>query len=122
MPRFVILHHQVPPKSQRISHWDLMLEQGDHLTTWEFPKAPEVGTCFNVVPLANHRLEYLDYEGPLTRQRGTVSRYDWGKYTTILEDAEQQVILLDGQLLVCRLTIGKIPGNAEKILVQIDPR
>ena len=104
-----------------MSHWDLMLEYGDHLATWELPKPLDVGTRLDVVQLANHRLEYLDYEGPLTRQRGTVSRYDWGKYTTILEDAEQKVILLEGQLLVGRLTIGKIPGNAEKILVQIDP-
>ena len=121
MPRFVILHHQVPPESPRLSHWDLMLEEGDHLATWELSEAPEVGICLNVVQLPNHRLDYLDYEGPLTRQRGMVLRYEWGNYTTISVDAEQQVILLHGQSLVGRLTIGKIPGNEHKIPLRLDP-
>ena len=116
MPRFVILHHQVPLESPRLSHWDLMLEQGDHLTTWELPEAPEVGTRLNVVLLANHRLEYLEYEGPLTLQRGTVLRYDWGNYTTVSDDADQQVFLLHGQSMVCRLTIGKIAGEIQTIV------
>ena len=121
MPRFVILHHQVLPESKRLNHWDLMLERCDYLATWELPEAPEIGTCLNVVPLENHRLEYLEYEGPLTRQRGTVSRHEWGNYETIFEDARQQVVLLRGQSLVCRLTIGKKTIDDHKIAMRIDP-
>ena len=121
MPRFVILHHKLPPESSRLSHWDLMLEQEDHLTTWELPEAPEVGTRLNVVPLANHRLEYLDYEGPLTQQRGTVSRYEWGNYTKVLDDALQQVVVLHGQALEGRLTIGKVMGRGKAVPLRLDP-
>ncbi|MEC7696425.1 MAG: DNA polymerase ligase N-terminal domain-containing protein [Planctomycetota bacterium] len=121
MPRFVILHHKLPPESSRRSHWDLMLEHGDHLATWELPEVLEVGTRLDVVPLANHRLEYLDYEGPLTEQRGTVSRYEWGSYKTVLDDALQQVVVLHGQTLEGRLTIGKANERGRAVPLRLDP-
>ena len=104
-----------------MSHWDLMLESGDHLATWELPKPLDVGTRLDVVQLANHRLEYLDYEGPLTQQRGTVSRYEWGSYKTVLDDALQVVVVLHGQALEGRLTIGKATERGRLVPLRLDP-
>ena len=98
-----------------------MLEYGDHLATWELPEALEVGARLDVVPLANHRLAYLDYEGPLTEQRGTVSRYEWGSYKTVLDDARQQVVVLHGQTLEGRLTIGKANERGRAVPLRLDP-
>ena len=121
MPRFVILHHKLPPESSRMSHWDLMLECGDHLATWELPEPLRVGIRLDIVPLANHRLEYLDYEGPLTEQRGTVSRYEWGSYKTVFDDALQVVVVLHGQFLEGRLTIGKANERGRVVPLRLDP-
>lgn len=83
--QFVILHHQLPPDSDRPSHWDLMLEHHGQLATWALERAP---SAINHSPhpesiparqLDPHRLEYLHYQGPVSGGRGTVTRYDAGE-------------------------------------------
>lgn len=75
--RFVILHHQIPAKPGRESsqHWDLMLEDGSELLTWAIQERPEAGKTIPARQLPNHRLKYLDYEGPISDDRGSVSRF-----------------------------------------------
>lgn len=75
MPRFVILRHDHP-----MLHWDLMLEEGDVLATWRLPARPEGACTMRAVKLGNHRLHYLDYEGPVSGGRGHVVRWDRGEY------------------------------------------
>ena len=68
MPRFVILRHDRPEGE----HFDFMLEAGDVLKTWALPRPPAVGVEMDCEALADHRLAYLDYEGPISgrsRQR-----------------------------------------------------
>ncbi|MEK7756539.1 MAG: DNA polymerase ligase N-terminal domain-containing protein [Planctomycetota bacterium] len=74
--RFVILHHRQDPGE----HWDLMLEQGDVLLTWQLLRNPTVLVNYPIPArrTGDHRKAYLDYEGPLTRNRGTVRRVDCG--------------------------------------------
>ncbi|MDE0938478.1 MAG: hypothetical protein OSA43_00835 [Pirellulales bacterium] len=121
MPRFVILRHQMPPQSSRPDHWDLMLEDGSHLLTWALPAVPLVGEQFWALPLAEHRLEYLDYEGPLTGDRGRVTRHDWGNYKKLSDDNQQQIFMLRGQYMSSRVTIGKITKNAGEVELRIEP-
>ena len=74
--RFVILHHRLDDGE----HWDLMLEEGDVLLTWQLLREP-VNRDSLPIParrIGNHRKAYLDYEGPLTGDRGTVRRVDSG--------------------------------------------
>src|SRR5204862_462785 len=72
MPRFVILEHDHPER-----HWDFMLEAGPVLRTWRLAKAPDAtGIRIAAQPLGDHRALYLDYEGPLSGARGTVTRWD----------------------------------------------
>jgi DNA polymerase Ligase (LigD) len=73
MPRFVILTHDWP-----FPHYDLMLESGDMLRTWRLSGPPIEGQAVIAEPLGNHRLAYLDYEGPVSGGRGRVERWDWG--------------------------------------------
>ena len=78
MYRFVILHHQSPSGE----HWDVMLETDGALTTWSIPPQCPSGTSFvcSATALPIHRKHYLDYEGEITGNRGTVTRVDAGIY------------------------------------------
>jgi hypothetical protein len=78
-PRFVILHHA----SGRGEHWDLMLEQGEVLRTWQLARSPVGCTDWPIParPIGDHRKHYLTYEGPVSRDRGDVWRVASGTYT-----------------------------------------
>ena len=56
----------------------------------------------NTVPaerLADHRLAYLDYEGPVSGNRGSVVRLDRGTYETRSESDDCWEITLTGEFL-----------------------
>ena len=66
--RFVLLHHTLPDDSIRKSHWDLMIEAGDFLLTFELQSLPDnladsAQVAWPVTRLADHRRHYLDFEG-----------------------------------------------------------
>lgn len=88
MPRFVVLEHDWP-----YLHWDLMLETGEQLRTWRLAGKPAPGLLLDALPLPDHRPFYLDYEGPLSNNRGTVRRWDAGEFT-ILQAAPDLVALV----------------------------
>lgn len=80
MPRFVILEHDHPHL-----HWDLMLECGPALRTWRLAEPPAPGKAVAAEPLPDHRPVYLDYEGPVSGNRGQVRRWAAGDYQTLAE-------------------------------------
>ena len=87
MPRFVLLRHECPNDNPRPSHWDLMLEHNGVLWTWALDELlGDVRLSTTALRLANHRIDYLDYEGPLSAGRGSVTRVDRGNYTTDSRD------------------------------------
>ena len=53
--------------------------------------------------LPRHRLSYLDYEGPVSRGRGTVRRFDRGSFEVIQDSQEHLTVELHGKLLNGRL-------------------
>jgi len=75
MSRYVILTHDHP-----FPHWDLMLEDGGTLRTWRLLSEPGAGRVVPAERLGDHRLAYLDYEGPVSGGRGVVARWDHGTY------------------------------------------
>jgi hypothetical protein len=92
MPRFVILEHDHPDL-----HWDLMLEAGHVLQTWRLSSAPTPGCVVAATALPDHRPIYLDYEGPVSGNRGTVCRWDAGSFTeTAASTAQHRVLVLEG--------------------------
>ena len=98
MPRFVILEHDHPTR-----HWDLMLEAGPVLRTWRLSRPPEPSRPVEAIPSFDHRLAYLDYEGPVSGNRGTVRRWDAGTFAWELDTPEQVAVCLSG---------GRIAGRA----------
>ena len=95
MPRFVVLQHDSP----RGLHWDFMLEHGGVLKTWALSRAPDAAPEQTAEALADHRLHYLDYEGPVFGTRGTVHRWDQGDYALDQQIADQWHVLLKGKFL-----------------------
>ena len=75
MPRFAILTHDHPSL-----HWDFLLEQGESCLTWRLLKAPDSTGSIPAEAITDHRLMYLDYEGPVSGNRGTVTQWDAGTF------------------------------------------
>ena len=75
--RYVILRHDGVPEP----HFDLMFEtaEGSALATWRSPSWPPTGEQ-QVEKLPDHRRDYLDYEGPVSNDRGRVARVESGTY------------------------------------------
>ena len=109
MPRFVILEHTGTLEYKPGAHWDLMLEVGDHLRTWELETLPAPDATIAARPLADHRLDYLDYEGPVSNNRGTVRQWDRGEYRIVAESQTELVVEITGDTLRGRLTLSRDP-------------
>jgi hypothetical protein len=99
MPRFVVLLHETPANYARGTHFDLMLEQAGVLRTWAIDRFPVVGDSAVAERLADHRLAYLAYEGPVAGDRGQVRRVAAGDYELLEENDAQLVIRLAGDSL-----------------------
>jgi DNA polymerase Ligase (LigD) len=91
MPRFVILDHNHP-----FPHFDLMLESHGKLRTWRLLGKPTSAVAISAEALGDHRIDYLDYEGPLSGDRGRVVRWDGGIYDIQRETLSELVLQLAG--------------------------
>ena len=110
MPRYAILYHQMPAGGPRLSHWDLLLESGETLRTWALAQQPSAGESVAADPLADHRIEYLEYEGPVSGNRGEVTRWDAGTFQWLADGPDLVSVSLQGQQLIGQLTL--VPGDA----------
>ena len=92
MPRFVLLYHECTPSLSKPSHWDLMLERDGVLLTWNLLQLPVAwggdAEIIDATRIADHRIAYLDYEGPVSGNRGTLTRVDSGEYEVLSETDE----------------------------------
>jgi hypothetical protein len=106
MPRFVILTHDWP-----VPHWDLFLEQGEVLRAWRLEVLPAPEQEIAAEAIADHRRLYLDYEGPVSGGRGSVSRWDHGDYELIAEAADGLTLRLRGRKIdgIARLSRRETP-------------
>lgn len=75
MWRYVILEHDHPTL-----HWDFFFEEFTSLRGWRLDAPPEAGQHVGATPGKDHRLMYLDYEGPVSGDRGNVVQWDRGEY------------------------------------------
>jgi hypothetical protein len=100
--RYVILLHRQPhgtPRRYRNDeaeeavndrsgdHYDWMFEAERCLATWATPIAlsEEISGEVDAIRLPDHRVEYLQYEGDVSGNRGSVQRVEAGQF--ILTDA-----------------------------------
>ena len=94
MPRFVVLEHDHP-----VLHWDLMLEEGGALRSWRLGSPPRAGQGQAAERTPDHRLLYLDYEGPVSGDRGTVARWDGGTFTWLTREPGRLRVEIQGRRL-----------------------
>jgi hypothetical protein len=105
--RYVILSHDHP-----FQHWDLMLEHNGRLRTWRLAATLTPGLV--LVPaeaLADHRLDYLEYEGPVSGNRGTVVQWDRGEFSWIIDQSNEFQGCLHGERLRGLLVLTRDEGQ-----------
>ena len=85
----------------------------DVLRSWAVPKGVpyETGVRRLASATEDHPLEYLDFEGPVSRARGSVSRWDAGTYEWIDRAPNVLVVRLDGQILCGRVRLERTPPD-----------
>jgi hypothetical protein len=106
MPNYVVLHHTAIENP----HYDLMLDlaEGAELSTWRVAHWPaEPGDQFTL--LSDHRRAYLEYEGPISGNRGNVNRVAAGEFQIIRKDTNAIVALFDASLRLTLPTIATPP-------------
>jgi hypothetical protein len=116
MPRFVVLEHDHP-----VLHWDLMLEADGVLQTWRLAKPPlPSAAAIEAARLPDHRMMYLDYEGPVSGNRGMVNRWDVGTFELdVTSTPTTKILNMDGDRVLGRIRLELIattnwllsPGN-----------
>ncbi len=99
---FVILHHALPDGSE---HWDLGIDQGEALATWQLLEDPALLASGRIGAvrarrIADHRRAYLDYEGPVSGNRGHVTRLDRGDCRVLEERPNCWRVRLSGSILI----------------------
>ena len=93
--RFAVLEHR-----WNGVHWDFLVEDGDSLRTWAIDAPIVTGVDRPAQSLAAHRRVYLDYEGPVSGDRGKVRRWDSGRATVeVWTDSLVRLRLAGDQLL-----------------------
>jgi hypothetical protein len=119
MPRYVILYHQQSSAEADLTHWDLMLETAGALRTWQIHQYPVPNQQLAATPLPDHRLDYLQYEGPVTGNRGQVSQWDGGNYEgTVPTKRELFSVRLKGGAFCGTLTLQPHPKHQGSWQVQ----
>ncbi|HZY90614.1 MAG TPA: DNA polymerase ligase N-terminal domain-containing protein [Gemmataceae bacterium] len=106
-PRFVVLEHDHP-----FVHWDLMLEAGAALRTWRLAAPPSAGAEAEATPLGEHRRLYLDYEGPVSGDRGRVARWDHGTFAWEGQGEGLVLVRLDGARLRGLLRLWRVTAES----------
>jgi hypothetical protein len=60
---------------------------------------PQPGKLIAAEKLPDHRIDYLDYEGPVSQDRGSVRRWDAGEYAVVEESSTRLTIVFAGRRL-----------------------
>lgn len=95
--RYVVLRHEGIPDP----HFDLMFETspGSKLATWRSPAWP-ITPETPLIPLPDHRRDYLTYEGAVSQGRGSVRRVAQGFHRVHADDEERFTLELDGDTVI----------------------
>ena len=112
MPHFVLLIHDHP-----FVHWDLLVQRGEVLRSWRLLESPDRwrsaadSTDLSAEAIGDHRLMYLDYEGPVSRERGQVARWDHGQTEWLTESETSVRLRLSGSRLSGELMLDREPSQ-----------
>lgn len=103
MPRYTLSHHSGSPEGD---HYDLFLEVGDKLRTWRL-RSPDLSKLQSAAPIADHRPIYLDYNGPLSNERGHVRIEVSGTYEATWSERHIELTLDGTRKFSLRLDLNK---------------
>jgi hypothetical protein len=114
--RFAVLLHDHP-----FPHADLLLETGNTCWTWRILDRLTQTSPWVAERIANHRTFYLNYSGPVSGDRGSVTPWDQGRLVWLTACEQQVTVLVTGRVWTGRLELMlQQPGN--RWLVQLSPR
>jgi hypothetical protein len=77
-----------------------MLQKGDILRTWALTGEPAPEREIEAQELGEHRLDYLDFEGPVSQNRGTVTQWDAGEYELLANSPSELKVKMQGRRLL----------------------
>ncbi len=111
---FVVLRHD----DREGTHYDLMIDEGEHLATWKCPQPPETA---QISPLScrwigDHRRGYLDYEGYVSGDRGEVRRHDRGRCTMSARSSDRWHVLFQGRKLIGSYELSRIADDSWRLI------
>jgi hypothetical protein len=111
MPRrFVIQFHDAPSGA----HYDLMLEDGAALATWRLASMPAGDGSrgpMEARKLADHRLAYLSYQGPVSGGRGAVRIVESGTWVALERGESLWRVELAGESVRGRYVLRRVSGQ-----------
>lgn len=122
VPRFAILIHDHP-----FLHWDLLVEREGVLQSWRLLESPErwllaaSPAVLNAEAIPDHRLAYLDFEGPVSRERGSVRRWDGGQVERLEESSEVIRLKFSGEWLHGELRLQRVNGMPRSFVASYFP-
>lgn len=125
MLRFAILRHDMPPRDGRGLHYDLLLEEEQvakgAARTFALDELPGKGRTVSAIALAPHRKHYFDYEGPVSGDRGTVSRIDRGTCEWITDGDDLVILRIVGEVFRGELRIARDSSVNARYQVNFEP-
>jgi len=114
---FVILQHV----GYGLRHFDFLLEAGQSLASWQFEDNPAElppGCSMTGTQLADHRLEYLTYEGPISAGRGEVRRLEQGRYRCSESNEHLWQLEITSQTMQGSFTLSRKNNSAQWTLTR----
>lgn len=84
------------------------------LRTWALSAAPARQVDIAAELLPPHRPEYLDYEGPVSGNRGTVERWDQGEFHWLSDEPDRVEVVFAGQRLEGRAMLERQADTAQR--------
>lgn len=100
--RFVVQEHRTGEACLApTTHWDLMLEQDEVLTTFRLEEPPEQVLVHPVraEKIFDHPLRFLSYEGPVQKGTGHVHIVERGDYSALEWRDDLLALRLEGTIL-----------------------
>jgi len=98
-------------------HYDLMLQRGQVLATWQLwvsPAGLPAGQAMAAKRIADHRIGYLDYQGPVSGGRGHVTRFDKGTYDLLDVNDTRWRVEFNGRYLAGRFELRRAGEHGEE--------
>ncbi len=111
--RFVVLEHA----NHDGRHFDLLIETDGRLASWKSGPPPEEAAdhSLSCARIADHRMIYLDYEGPISGDRGHVRRHDAGVCVIEHVAPNSWQVRFEGQRLAGRFVLSRSRADGEVV-------